>query len=67
MAKYECCFCCQSVEDDDSETLFLLVASSAAVKAKDLDVPQQQLRCHAKCLGDRLAKGVPFDPLMFND
>jgi len=61
----ECCFCSTPVDANEDGSLTFVVA--AAGRLHEPDRPTQQMWCHARCLGDRLASRVPFDPAAFDD
>ena len=61
----ECCFCSRPVDRDQRGSLTVVVAATG--RQNEPDRPTQQLWCHGRCLGGRLAGRVPFDPEGFTD
>jgi len=61
----ECCFCSESLDIKSTNALTLVIA--AASRTAEANAPTQQLWCHPRCLGDRLAPRVPFLPDAFDD
>jgi hypothetical protein len=60
-----CCFCQETVQVADNDTLSLLVASAG--RLAEQDAPIRELWCHATCLGGKLAPTVLFDPFLFTE
>lgn len=61
----ECCFCSQDVNTDATGGLTFVVV--AASRMREDDKLTAQYWRHARCLGERLASKVPFDPEGFDD
>jgi hypothetical protein len=61
----ECCFCQKFTDETIRGSLTFAVV--AASRVNDPNVPAARYWCHASCLADRLGKGIPFDPEVFDE